>query len=127
MNLFMKGDIVLSSGFTSDFKIECDALTDDDLECLAYLVSKKIGFRRVIGIGRIYSGGRRFATTLLKYSDPLQPTILIADDVLTTGKSMQDMRYNALMAGTKSEDIKGVVIFAREKCPEWINAIFQMW
>ena len=38
MNLFVKDNIKLSSGIESDFKIECDSLTEKDLECISYLV-----------------------------------------------------------------------------------------
>lgn len=118
-NLFVKGDIKLSSGLPTDFKIECDALTDSDLECLAYLVSKKIEYGAVAGVPR---GGIRFQKALEKYDIPDNETLLICDDVLTTGKSMEEW---AAQIGIN--DIKGVVIFARGKCPDWVTPIFQMF
>ena len=117
MNLFKKEKIKLSSGKISDFKIECDALTNKDWECLAYLISKIIEFRGVIGVP---TGGTKLASHLSKYciNDKSLP-MLICDDVLTTGKSMKNMKV--LMG-----NVKGVVIFARGKCPKWVTPLFSM-
>lgn len=119
MNLFTKQNITLHSGKQSDFKIECDALTDEDWECLAYLVSKKIQFKAVFGVPK---GGVKLADKLQQYAtrDYLLP-ILICDDVLTTGNSMEKFRIE------KGEsNVMGVVIFARGQCPSWITPIFKM-
>lgn len=117
--LFQKKDLTLSSGRQSDFKIECDALTDEDWECLAYLISKKIKFSTVIGVP---SGGKKLEQKLIKYqtvdkSD--KQVTLIVDDVLTTGNSMNEIKKLI-----KTKDIKGVVVFARGKCPEWVQPLF---
>ena len=61
MNLFQRGDITLHSGGKSDFKIECDALTDEDVETLAYLISKKYKFNMVCGVAE---GGLRLEEAL---------------------------------------------------------------
>jgi orotate phosphoribosyltransferase len=47
---------------------------------------------------------------------------LIVDDVLTTGKSMEEMRKKHSNVLTI-----GVVLFARGKCPKWVEPIFNMW
>lgn len=117
MSLFIKENIILHSGEQSDFKIECDALTDEDLECLAYLVSKRFDFFRVKGVP---TGGERFAQKLEMYESDESENILLVDDVLTTGNSMEDCKKQSL------GEIKGVVIFARGKCPAWVTPIFQM-
>jgi len=122
-NLFIKQDITLSSGKKSDFKIECDALTDEDLECIAYLISKKITFEAVIGVP---AGGLRLKRALDKYCAEHSGRTLICDDVLTTGKSMENIRMLAKKA-VKADNVIGVVIFARGKCPKWIIPLFQMW
>ncbi len=49
-NLFIRQNFILHSGKPSDFKIECDALTDDDWECLAYLIAKRVSFSSVVGV-----------------------------------------------------------------------------
>jgi len=37
MNLLMKEKVILNSGEISGFKIECDALTEKDWECLSLI------------------------------------------------------------------------------------------
>ena len=41
MNLFQLGNFVSHAGNELEWKIECDALTDEDIETFAYLISKK--------------------------------------------------------------------------------------
>lgn len=121
MNLFEKTNIVLHSGGSTDFKIECDALTDEDIETIAYLISKKFNFRKVSGVP---TGGIRLRDALRKYTSDEGYHVLIVDDVLTTGNSMERHREcNVLIF----EECVGVVIFARGKCPDWVHPIFQMW
>lgn len=116
--LFIKKGIRLNSGIDSDFKIECDALTNSDIDCIAYLISKHIKFSEVHGVPK---GGLRLANSLEQYrtNNPLLP-ILICDDVLTTGESMR--RFAAGIPNTI-----GAVIFARGECPSWITPLFQMF
>lgn len=123
MNLFQKVDIILNSGQRSDFKIECDALTDNDIECFAHLISKKYKFRKVVGVPR---GGVRIEDALQKYTtnDPNDP-LLMVDDVLTTGGSM--IRYRNQYEEMGYDNIVGVVLFARGECPDWIESVFKMW
>jgi hypoxanthine phosphoribosyltransferase len=119
MNLFQKKEIKLHSGGKSFFKIECDALTDDDIETLAYIISRKYTFHNVVGIP---NGGVRISNALQKYASRGLGPLLIVDDVLTTGKSMEkakEMFGNVLS--------RGVVLFARGECPKWIEPIFNMW
>lgn len=111
-NLFQKQTVELSSGTISDFKIECDALSNEDWECLAYLISKKLKFGNVVSVP---TGGDKFASCLQKYIT--EGPVLICDDVLTTGNSMEKARVEGSI---------GVVVFSRGNCPEWITPIFQM-
>ena len=46
--------------------------------------------------------------------------MLIVDDVLTTGASMEHERARC------SGRTIGVVLFARGPCPEWIHPVFRM-
>lgn len=114
MSLLQLADIVLHSGKKSKFKIECDSLTEEDWNTLAYLGSRIVGkFSKVYGIPR---GGIPFARALEKYADNDGP-LLIADDVLTTGGSIVEKLR---------EGCVGLVAFARGKCPEGVKAIFYM-
>lgn len=129
MNLFQRGNFTLHSGKQSDFKIECDALTDDDWEGIAQEIAKRVKFRAVYGVP---TGGLKLQKALEKYAtkgDPeLPPTlpILIVDDVLTTGKSILEFAQNLGAEGVWR--IRGFVVFAREEChTEWIDALFKMY
>ena len=79
-------------------------------------------FREAIGIPR---GGIELSTRLNQYgtgnkTDP----ILIVDDVLTTGGSMEEFRRKR--AFRNPTDYIGWVVFARGYPPECCKALFQM-
>lgn len=118
MNLFQLGEFISHAGNQLQWKIECDALTDDDWECLAEMISERTRFGSVYGIPR---GGVKLAEALEKYITPKHPIRLIVDDVYTTGKSMKEVM--------KENDL-GFVIFARNKIPfdpqYYVRALFTM-
>lgn len=118
--ILQKIDFISHSGKLLDFKIECDALDESDWECAAYIIHKKIRFRKVFGVPR---GGLKLSIPLAKYieDDDTLP-ILIADDVFTTGGSMEEARKQI-----NEKNVIGVVLFARNETPDWISAVFQMW
>ena len=119
MHLFQLGDFTLSSGARSSWKIDADALTDADIEALAEMIRLMVGpFASVEGVPR---GGLRLAEALRKHCS-LQGKLLIVDDVLTTGGSMETHRLN-MDGGTP---VVGAVIFARGQCPPWIQAVCQL-
>ena len=116
MNLFIKEDFISHAGLPLTWKVECDALSDDDYEALAKIVSEKVKFRDVRGIPR---GGIPFEKALKPYTtnDPSDP-LLIADDVYTTGTSMREVYEDGAI---------GIVVFARNEIKDdWIKAIWQM-
>lgn len=137
-NLFQWGEFTLNSGAKSKWKLECDALTEDDWQALAYMAWQVIGpFNSVQGVPR---GGLKLAAAMEKYKciDPADgleilaasPRLphLIVDDVLTTGGSLL-RAMNAYLADTKADKLPrvvGCVVFARGPCPSWVRAIFQM-
>ena len=124
MNLFQKINLKLSSGKESDFKIECDALTDEDWECLAYLISKKVEFYSLLGVP---TGGYKLHRSLMKYATSKTGNCLIVDDVLTTGSSMEKEKERVLKHfSSTTEKVVGFVVFARGKCPDWVTPLFQM-
>ena len=102
------------SKFQLPWKIDCDGLDTRDWECIANIIRWKFAFGRVVGIPR---GGLRLQHLLENHVEFGYPT-LIVDDVLTTGRSMEEAR--------KSIDgpVIGVVVFARGKVDDWIWPIF---
>jgi orotate phosphoribosyltransferase len=114
MSLFQRGAFKLHSGAFTDWKIDCDALTDEDIETLAEQIGRRFRFGSVEGVP---TGGLRLAVALERYLLPDSLPLLIVDDVLTTGASMEEQR-----AG---RDAIGVVIFSRGACPGWVTPIFQ--
>ncbi len=118
MTLFVPGAFTSHSGQVLQWKIECDALTDEDWECLAVIIVPHLEpFGLVRGIPE---GGLIFASKLRAYSTESK-TVLIVDDVLTTGRSMMNEGNNI---GTR--DIIGAVAFARGPCPNWITPACQI-
>ena len=119
--LFEKKNFIMHSGEKSDFKIECNALTSEDIETLAYLISKRFDFNGVYGIP---TGGIKIAEALKKYINRDATYYIIVDDVLTTGTSMEEAADELI----DYEPIIGVVLFSRSKhlIPEWIKPMFNM-
>ena len=118
MNLFQEGNFISHAGHELNWKIECDALTDEDWDCLARIIHERTRFGSVYGIPR---GGVKLALALEKYITPGVPLRLVVDDVYTTGKSMREV-----MTGN---DL-GFVVFARRRIEfdpqKYIRAIFTM-
>lgn len=116
-NLFEKKTFKMHSGDIGHWKIECDALTDEDLDTLAYIIASKLLFKKIIGVS---TGGLRIAKALEKYKSD-EGWCIIVDDVLTTGASMEQAKSQCV-----DEYILGVVLFARDKYPDWIVPVFNM-
>ena len=102
MNIFQEGKFISHAGNELNWKIECDALSDADWDCLARIIHERTRFGSVYGIPR---GGTKLAAALEKYITPGHPLRLVVDDVYTTGKSMKDVM--------KDKDL-GFVVFARK-------------
>jgi orotate phosphoribosyltransferase len=112
-HLFATGSFTLSSGGVSMFKIDCDALTDQDWETLAEMIRLDVGqFGEVVGIPR---GGLKLAAALQKYTTA--GPRLIVDDVLTTGRSIRDFM-------DRKDDL-GYVVFARGALSPNVRALFR--
>ena len=126
MSLFNYGNFILHSGEHSNFKIDCDALTDTDWEDLAKLVDAKYRFCAVLGVP---TGGAKFAKALQQYCVDDAAYVLVVDDVLTTGGSMNQLYKKAreMYPDTNTHFIQGVVVFSRREQPlGWICSIFEL-
>jgi len=122
-HLFQLGQFVFASGRPNHFKIECDALTQEDWEALADQIAQRVSFSSVIGVP---TGGVPLAKALRKYVTPADCPLgafkpyhprLVVDDVLTTGGSILKLM--------ESSDI-GFVVFARGELPPRVRALFVM-
>lgn len=109
MNLFMLGDFTLNSGVKSRWKIECDALTDDDWLGLAELIRIIVGpFSNVIAVPR---GGNKLCDVVMDFDTVERAPLLIVDDVFTTGGSLK--RLIDRLPGPFCDGIVAAVAFAR--------------
>lgn len=125
MSLFALGEITLSSGRTSGWKIECDALDSGDWDALAMLGS--FGMPSFAAAFGVPSGGKPFERALQKYASGNSPYVLVCDDVWTTGRSMEEMRAQMVQAGWELPKIHGLVAFSRApSLPYWVRAIFSL-
>jgi len=115
---YSQDKILLSGGSYTELKIECDALTKGDYEGLAYLIDKKVKFYKVVGVPH---GGIKIEKALQKYITK-GGALLIVDDVLTTGASMEKMKKKY-----PDDIVIGVVLFARNECPKWIQPICRIY
>lgn len=119
-NLIQHGWFRSHSGLQLPFKIDADALSDEDISELAKIIRGKFAFGHVEGVPR---GGLRLAEALLPYCEPGYP-LMIVDDVLTTGASMERALAEAHEQTAGVGRTIGVVIFARGPCAPWIWPLF---
>lgn len=118
--LFASGDFTSHSGLALGWKINCDALTPEDWDCVAKVVAARYKFRRVFGVPR---GGLAFAAALVPHIDPTAKITLITDDVLTTGRSMEEMKFKT--GPWDTDEVVGVVLFRRTHVhADWIVPVF---
>ena len=122
-HLFKSGDFKSHSGLDLSWKIECDALSDSEWFTIKKMIMElSLPFRKAVGIPE---GGTKLGSLLNQHgTGNMNDPICLVDDVLTTGKSMEDFleKYRQ----KNPYDYIGWVVFARAECPYWINALFQM-
>ena len=123
IELFQKIDFKSHSGLDLTWKIEMDALTPNEWECIAHMIMEHTPpFREAVGIPR---GGNILGRLMNKHgTGQRQDPICIVDDVLTTGGSMKEFRRKRQWRNPT--EYIGWVVFARSKPPDWVKVLFQM-
>lgn len=117
-------DLIINQEFTSaaglklPWKIECDALSDQEWEAIAKIMTPHLPeFGTVVGIP---TGGIKLANAMKPYLTEGNKSVLITDDVWTTGKSMKN---TAKLLNTRHWF--GLVVFARASVPANIWWMFR--
>ena len=124
MNIFQEVDFKSHSGLDLSWKIECDGVSKKEWKCLTEMIMdyEKRPFQSAIGIPR---GGVVLGSYLNQYStENSDDPILIVDDVLTTGGSMEEFKRERMFRNPTK--YIGWVVFARGFPPQWCRALFQM-
>lgn len=116
MSIFLQGEFTLSSGQESQWKVDCDGLTDEDWNTLAAMAMEMwdLEFGEVIGIP---TGGIKFADAMSKYSVGYSDILLVVDDVYTTGNTIETEM-------NKHKRVAGLVAFTRGPHP---MRVFSIW
>jgi len=122
MALFVDEEFTSHAGLRLGWKIEMDALDEDDWRCLAKMILEyeTRPFREAVGIPR---GGKLLGDILNESStgNPDDP-VLIVDDVYTTGTSFREfISENYLVT-----PVICWAVFARDVVSSNVNVLFQM-
>ena len=125
IDLFQKIDFTSHAGLDLTWKIEMDALSHREWECISHMIRElSPPFREAIGIPR---GGNVLGKLLNRHgTGKEEDPICIVDDVLTTGMSMDTYREEMDLERWQKSCALGWVVFARVRPPKWIKALFQM-
>ena len=125
IDLFQKIDFTSHAGLDLTWKIEMDALSHREWECISHMIRElSPPFREAIGIPR---GGNVLGKLLNRHgTGKEEDPICIVDDVLTTGMSMNTYREEMDIERWQKSCALGWVVFARIRPPKWIKALFQM-
>jgi len=128
MNLFQDGDFISHAGLPLKWKLECDAITDDEWRCIAKMIMdyQTEPFYKAVGIPR---GGLKMAEALNEYSSGNDShQVLICDDVFTTGTSFKEYIDENYPNYLSSMGYRWV-LFARKHSnvhPHHVRALFTM-
>ena len=124
MDLFQSVNFKSHSGLNLTWKIEMDALSEQDWFTIKKMIMEITPpFREAVGIHR---GGVKLGDLLNEHATGKEgDPICIVDDVLTTGGSMEYF-LTQYQRNRRPFTAIGWVVFARTQCPPWVTALFQM-
>ena len=128
MDLFQRVDFISHAGIPMSWKIECDAISNDEWIAIAKMIMEYQDrpFSKAVGIPR---GGLKLAEALNEYASGNSDDFpLICDDVFTTGTSMLDFIDEKYPTFTQGMGHRWVV-FARKPSnvyPYFTRALFTM-
>ena len=124
MDLFQSVNFKSHSGLNLTWKIEMDALSEQDWFTIKKMIMEITPpFREAVGIPR---GGVKLGDLLNEHATGKEgDPICIVDDVLTTGGSMEFF-LTQYQRNRRPFTAIGWVVFARTQCPPWVKALFQM-
>ena len=124
IDLFQKVDFKSHAGLDLKWKIEMDALTPNEWDCISTMILEiSPPFKEAIGIPR---GGSFLGKLMNRHgTGKREHPICIVDDVLTTGLSMNEFKTKRQWRNPSK--YIGWVVFARIIPPDdWVRALFQM-
>lgn len=127
MNLFQRGDFTLRSGRKSTYKVECDAMTEADWAGVAAAIAEEKLLLPFSGVSGVPRGGVPFAAAMMKYVTPGANTLLVCEDIVTTGGSMEKWLAGLVAdPAVQFEWVIGVCFIARGEVPFWVTPFLQM-
>lgn len=123
-SLFQFGDFGSHSGLVLPFKINCSALTDEDIASIAEVAARGFRYSGVLGIDPV---GVRLADALGRHPllDPEARRILIVNDILTSDAPFEEARQS-ILGESPDHRVSGFVIFARRRPPAWVTPMFRL-
>ncbi len=130
--LFVNAKFTSSAGLELLWKIECDAMEPGDWDCLADRVAERFTFQAVHAVPKGkptgVDNGARFADALAHRRTEDGDYYLIADDVFSTGGSMDRAKERTARVMPHLPRI-GVTAWNRtgQVPPQWIASIFTFW
>lgn len=113
----------LSAGDLTSLLIDSNGMSDRSIEAAAATLAEMLPpFGMVEGVPR---GGLRLARALKKHSHPGQYTVVIADDVYTTGKNMTPY-LDLYKRSMPKHYVCGAVLLGRGPLPENVTALLRL-
>lgn len=113
-----------SSGVILPWKLNLDTLNATDIDALACIINDHVTFSSVVLPRTSSAFLRDLAETLRSFKMWQNKPVMLLDDVWTTGATLNKL-YAACY--TPTQQVVGVVIFARGATPDWVWSVFRTY